>query len=119
MTARPLYRRLLVYLRPYWWPHFVLAIICMLVFSATNGMMPFLIRHIFDDVFTRKDTFALRVLPGVIIATFLVRGLVGFGSTYLSEYVGQRIIADLRNQLNDHIQHLSLSFFNRTPTGTI
>jgi subfamily B ATP-binding cassette protein MsbA len=33
--------------------------------------------------------------------------------------VGQRIVADLRNQLNDHIQHLSLSFFNRTPTGTI
>jgi subfamily B ATP-binding cassette protein MsbA len=119
MKSRSLYRRLLVYMRPYWWPHFSLAILCMLLFSATNGAMPFLIRHIFDDVFTNKNTYALQVLPGVIIATFLLRGVVGFGSTYLSEYVGQRIIADMRNQLNDHIQHLSLSFFNRTPTGTI
>ncbi|HXQ21255.1 MAG TPA: ABC transporter transmembrane domain-containing protein, partial [Candidatus Acidoferrales bacterium] len=119
MKPRSLYRRLWVYMRPYWWPHFSLAVVCMLLFSATNGIMPFLIRHIFDDVFTNKDTYALQVLPGVIIATFLLRGLVGFGSTYLSEYVGQRIIADMRNQLNDHIQHMSLSFFNRTPTGTI
>ncbi|MBI4515266.1 MAG: lipid A export permease/ATP-binding protein MsbA [Deltaproteobacteria bacterium] len=114
-----LYRRLLVYLRPYAWPHFTLAVICMVLYSATNGVMPFLVRHIFDDVFTNKDQFALRLLPGVIIATFVARGLFAYGHTYLTEYVGQRIIADLRNRLNDHIQHLSLAFFNRTPTGTI
>ncbi|MFQ5665730.1 MAG: lipid A export permease/ATP-binding protein MsbA [Candidatus Binatia bacterium] len=119
MKPALLYRRLLTYLRPYWWPHFVLATLCMLLFSATNGIMPFLIRHIFDDVFTAKNLFALKVLPGIIVGTFMLRGVVGFGSTYLTAYVGQRIVADLRNALNDHIQHLSLSFFNRTPTGTI
>jgi len=119
MKERSIYRRLLVYLRPYWWPHFALAIVCMWVFSATNGAMPFLIQHIFDDIFTNKSITVLKVLPGIIIAVFLVRGAVGFGSTYLTEYVGQRIVADLRNALNDHIQHMSLSFFNRTPTGTI
>jgi len=119
MNHKSLYRRLLVYLRPYWWPHFAGAIACMVLFSATNGAMPFLIRHIFDDVFTNKNLFALKVLPFAIVGVFLVRGVVGFGSTYLTEYVGQRIVADLRAALNDHIQHLSLSFFNRTPTGTI
>ena len=119
MKAQSLYRRMLVYLRPYVWPHFALAIVCMLLFSATNGVMPFLVRYIFDDVFTNKNIFVLKVLPGVIVGTFLLRGVVSFGSTYLTEYVGQRIIADLRSQLNDHMQHLSLSFFNRTPTATI
>jgi ATP-binding cassette, subfamily B, bacterial MsbA len=119
MKTAPLYRRLLVYLRPYVWPHFVLAVICMLLFSATNGVMPFLIRHIFDDVFAGRNLLALKVLPGFIIGVFVLRGVAGFGSTYLTEYVGQRIVADLRNAVNDHIQHLSLSFFNRTPTGTI
>jgi len=119
MKGAALTRRLLTYLRPYWWPHFALAIVCMLLFSATNGVMPFLIRHVFDDVFTNKDLFALKILPGVIVATFVVRGVVGYSSSYLTEYVGQRIVADLRNAVNDHIQHLSLSFFNRTPTGTI
>ncbi len=119
MSRLPLYRRLLTYLRPYVWPHFALAIVCMLLFSATNGVMPFLIRHVFDDIFTNKNLLALKVLPWVIVGTFIFRGIVGFGSSYLTEYVGQRIIADLRNTLNDHIQHLSLSFFNRTPTGTV
>jgi subfamily B ATP-binding cassette protein MsbA len=91
----------------------------MVLFSATNGAMPFLVRFVFDDVFTNKDTTALTVIPLAIIATFLVRGLLSFGSNYLTEYVGQRIVADLRGELNAHIQRLSLSFFNRHPTGTI
>jgi subfamily B ATP-binding cassette protein MsbA len=119
MRGLSLYRRLVQYLRPYWWPHFAVAFGCMLLFSATNGAMPFLIRHVFDDVFTNKNAFALKVMPVAIVGTFLIRSIVGFGSTYLTEYVGQRIVADLRNALNDHIQYLSLSFFNRTPTGTV
>jgi subfamily B ATP-binding cassette protein MsbA len=119
MKQGRLYRRMLAYARPYWWPHFALAMVCMILFSGTNGAMPFLIRHIFDDVFTNKDMVALKILPGLIVGIFLVRGIVGFCSTYLTEYVGQRIVADMRNGLNDHIQHLSLTFFNRTPTGTI
>ncbi len=119
MKPDTLYRRLLKYLRPYWWPHFTFAIVCMLLFGATNGVMPFLIRHVFDDVFTAKNMIALKLLPAIIVATFLFRAVVGFGSTYLTEYVGQRIVADIRSALNDHIQHLSLSFFNRTPSATI
>jgi subfamily B ATP-binding cassette protein MsbA len=119
MTPQSLYRRLLRYLRPYVWPHFAVAVCCMLLFSTTNGAMPFLVRHIFDDVFAGKDLAVLKVLPPIIIAVFLLRGAVGFGSTYLTEYVGQRIVADLRDELNRHIQSLSLSFFNRTPTGTV
>lgn len=119
MSRRSLYARLLAYLRPYIWPHFSVAVVCMVLFSATNGAMPFLVRHIFDDVFSAKDDFALKVLPGVIIVIFLLRGLVGYSGTYLTAYVGQRIVADLRNEVTRHLQSLSLSYFNKTPTGTI
>jgi subfamily B ATP-binding cassette protein MsbA len=61
----------------------------------------------------------LRVLPVAIIATFLVRGVLEYGSTYLTQYVGHRVVADLRNEANAHIQHLSLDFFNREQTGPI
>ncbi len=119
MKPHLMYRRLLRYLRPYVWPYFTVAVVCMVLFSGTNGAMPFLVRHIFDDVFAGKNREVLYVLPFVIIGVFLFRALVSFGSTYLIEYVGQRIIADLRRELNERIQSLSLSFFNRTPTGTI
>ncbi len=112
-------RRLLAYLRPYVWPQFVGAVVCMVLFGATNGAMPFLVRFIFDDIFTEKNTTVLWALPFVIIGVFLARGLFAFGSTYLSEWVGQRIVADLRQDLNDHVQSLSQSYFDRNSTGSI
>ncbi len=81
--------------------------------------MPFLVRHIFDDVFTNRDLVALRILPVAISSPSWCAAAFAYGSTYLTEYVGQRIIADLRTAMNRHMQHLPLSFFNRTPTGTI
>jgi len=115
----PHLRRLLTYLRPYVWPYFIGAMLCMVAFGSTAGAMPFLVRYIFDDVFTAKNAAVLQVLPFAILAVFVFRGLCGFGSSYLTEYCSNRVINDLRNDLNGHIQDLSLSFFNRNPTGTV
>jgi subfamily B ATP-binding cassette protein MsbA len=116
---RTLLRRMLAYQRPYVWPYFVGAMACMILFGSTNGVMPFLVRFIFDDVFTAKNAAVLQVLPFAIIAVFIFRGLCSFGSSYLTDYVSNRVVNDLRNDLNGHIQYLSLSFFNRNPTGTV
>jgi subfamily B ATP-binding cassette protein MsbA len=113
------YLRLLGYAKPYIWPHFVVSIVCMLVYSATNGALPYLVQFVFDDVFARRDKEALFYLPIAIVGIFAVRGLVNFGQSYLTEYIGLRIIADLRDYLNRHLQFLSLSFFQRHPTGTL
>jgi subfamily B ATP-binding cassette protein MsbA len=116
---RETYGRLLSYLRPYVWPRFVVAVVCMLVFSTTNGLLPFLIRDVADDIFTHKDWDKLTWLPAAAIGLFALRGLAVFGYTYLVEWVGQRIVEDLRNQLNAAVQRLPVSFFNRTPSGTL
>jgi len=114
-----LYFRLLAFLKPYLWPYFALAMLCMVVFGATDGALPFLVQRIIDDVFTRKDPAALRYLPGVIVALFAFRGLMNFGQSYLTAYVGLRVVNDVRNALNRHFQSLSVSFFYRHPTGTL
>src|SRR5215813_13838165 len=90
-----LLRRMLSYQRPYVWPYFV------------------------GDVFTAKNAATLQVLPFAIIAVFIFRGVCSFGSSYLTEYVSNQVINDLRNDLNAHIQDLSLSFFNKNATGTV
>ena len=113
-----IYRRLFPFLRPYL-PQFFLALGCMLVFSTTTGALPFVVEHVFDDIFAQKNLAALRLLPFIIMGTFLIRGLVNFGQAYLMEYIGQRIVEDLRNRLNSHLQYLSLAYFQRNPTGTI
>ena len=113
-----IYRRLLPFLRPYL-PQFFLALGCMVVFSVTSGALPFVVEHVFDDIFAAKNLDALRILPLIIIGVFMVRGLVNFGHSYLMEYVGQRIVEDLRNRLNRHLQYLSVAYFHNNPTGTI
>jgi ATP-binding cassette, subfamily B, bacterial MsbA len=113
------YLRLLAYLKPYVWPYFTLGMLCMLGFGATDGTIPFLVQHIMDDVFARKDQATLSYLPLLVIAIFAFRGLMNFGQSYLNDYVGLRIINDVRNQLNRHFQSLSVSFFHRHPSGTL
>jgi ATP-binding cassette, subfamily B, bacterial MsbA len=113
------YVRLLTFLKPYVWPYFVLAMICMIGFGATDGALPFLVQRIIDDVFTRKDQTALGYLPMLIFGLFAFRGLMNFGQSYFNDYVGLRIINDVRNALNRHFQSLSVSFFYKHPTGTL
>jgi ATP-binding cassette, subfamily B, bacterial MsbA len=113
------YIRLLTFLKPYVWPYFVIAMVCMIGFGATDGALPFLVQRIIDDVFTRKDQAALAYLPILIFALFAFRGLANFGQSYFNDYVGLRIINDVRNALNRHFQSLSVSFFYRNPTGTL
>ena len=55
MPERSNYKRLLAYLRPYVWPRFVVALLATILFSATNGAVPFLIRFIYDDIFENRD----------------------------------------------------------------
>ena len=113
------YGRLLTFLKPYIWPYFTLALVCMLAFGATDGAIPFLVQRIMDDVFGKKDASVLSYLPFLVVGIFAFRGLMNFGQSYLNDYVGLRIINDVRNALNRHFQSLSVSFFHRNPTGTL
>jgi len=113
------YRRLLTYLRPYVWPHFVLAMICMVGFGVTDGSIPFLVQPIMDGVFGKKDQGTLNLIPFLVIGVFVFRGVMQFFQSYLTDYVGLRIINDVRNALNRHFQSLSLAFFYRNATGTL
>jgi subfamily B ATP-binding cassette protein MsbA len=113
------YLRLLRYLRPYVWPWFTAAMVAMLLFSGLTALMPLLVERVFDDIFADRKMTALNFLPAAIVLIFLLRGITSFTQNYLMDLVGQRIICDLRDELNQHIQRLSLAFFNRTPTGDI
>ncbi len=113
------YLRLLPYLKPYVWPYSILGMVCMLLYGSSDGVLPFLVQHVMDDVFARRDVAMLSYLPGVIVAYFALRGVLNFGQSYLGDYVGFRIINDVRNALNRHLQSLSVGFFYRNPTGTL
>src|SRR5256714_7420711 len=80
---------------------------------------PFLSKYAVDDGIRRHDLGKL----WWIVGAFLLAGLANWGmsyvQTYLTGWVGERILADLRNKLFGHLQRLSLGFFERNRAGVI
>jgi subfamily B ATP-binding cassette protein MsbA len=113
-----LYRRLLRLLKPYRLK-LVLAMICMVMVSLFTAAQAYLVQPALDEVFIKKDVKILLLLPVAIILIFLLKGFFDYGQSYLMNFVGLRIVADLRERLYKHLQTLSLSFFTRTPTGIL
>jgi subfamily B ATP-binding cassette protein MsbA len=91
----------------------------MIAYSAMSGAIPWLVRSLIDDVFSARDEQMLAMLPALIVAVFLVRASVNFGQAYLGEWVGESIVYDLRGQLQQKVQRLPVSFFDRTPSAQV
>jgi subfamily B ATP-binding cassette protein MsbA len=91
----------------------------MLLFSATEATIPLLVRMVFDDVFARRDMAALQFVAVGVLVVSCLRGGLNFAGSILSAYVGQRVVNDLRNEINGHLQGLPLRFFNRMRSGQV
>ncbi|MDP2972090.1 MAG: lipid A export permease/ATP-binding protein MsbA [Deltaproteobacteria bacterium] len=136
-----LYRRLLQLVKPYW-IKLILAMACMIFVSLLTASQALLVKPAMDGVFfkkegippvvkniiiqlhlgdllLKKDMEMLLLLPIAIILLFLLKGVFDYGQAYLMNFVGLRVVADIRERLYNHLQNLSLSFFTRTPTGVL
>jgi ABC-type multidrug transport system fused ATPase/permease subunit len=97
----------------------IYSIFSLLLATATALAPPLLAKYAIDDGITQNN---LRTLWWIVVA-FLLAGLANWGmsyvQTYLTGWVGERILADLRIKLFGHLQRLSLGFFERNRAGVI
>ena len=112
------YRRLLGFLWPYW-KILLIAVICMIVVSGSNLIVPWIIKDIVDEVLAEKNIQMLYWVIAAILVIFLIRGVTTFGNRYLMGYIGQRVVTDLRKRLFAHLQRLSISYYDKRRTGEI
>ncbi len=102
------YIRLLSYCRPYKM-RLAAALACM-VLSAIFGIIPpWLIKNVVDDVLINKESSTLDLLAFGIVALYILKALFGYGHMYLMTWVGQKVVIDIRLELYDHTQRLSLA----------
>ncbi len=113
-----MYRRVLQYLKAHK-AGFVSALLCMVIFGATDGVVPFLVKYILDGVFTNRDEKLLWILPGVLMGFAIIRAASDFGQQFLMARVGHRVTEDIRNDVNRHVLSLSPDFFVRHSTGEL
>ncbi len=112
------YQRLLTYLKPYL-TRLVLAGICMVGVALLTASLAYLVKPALDEIFLKRDSSMLFLIPVVVALVYVFKGVCDFGQYYLMAYVGQSVIRDLRNQMFDKLQSMSVGFFSRHSTGEL
>ena len=113
-----LMKRLLKYLKPYrgW---IFLAIVLTIGVSLSTTVRPYLTKIAIDNYIVHKDPVGLRNIILILFGTLVVQGLLQYTMTYLTQWVGQKTIFDLRMELFDHLQKLAMKFFDKNPVGRL
>jgi subfamily B ATP-binding cassette protein MsbA len=91
----------------------------MLVVGATTSALAFLVKPALDEIFLKRNFDTLMWIPVAVIVIYLIKGACNYTQTILMSFIGQRVVADLRNNLYRRIQMQSLSFFTKNPTGIL
>lgn len=107
------YRRLLAYALPHW-RMFSVAVLGMVMFSATDIAVARLMKPLVDGTFVQKDLEVIRWLPLAILGLFLVRGVAGYLSSVGMAVVGQRVVSKLRLEVFDHLLHVPVTHHDRS-----
>jgi ATP-binding cassette, subfamily B, bacterial MsbA len=115
----PMQRRLLKYLRPYLFPQIAMLGAAMLLLAGSNAGIPFITKRFVDQLTPMKNIGSLHMLSLVLAGLFLFRAFGNFSDDYLTAWLTQKLVLDMRSDLNESLQRQSLSFFNRTPTGVM
>lgn len=113
-----LFRRIVQFLAPYkWWV--LIAFVLTVGASFLGPLRPKLIQEAIDRFIVPGDLGGLMPMIILLIAALVGEGILSFGRGYLTQWVGQQAIFDLRMKVYRHIQRQSLSFFDRTPVGRL
>jgi ATP-binding cassette subfamily B protein len=115
---RKLLSRILVYARPYW-GNITIVLVAIIVISFIELIPPLIFRRLIDVVIPTKDFRELAILALAMIGIPVLSGLIGIVERYFSAKAGEGIIFDLRQQMYDHLQMMSLRFFTNTRSGEI
>ncbi|MEM8899058.1 MAG: ABC transporter ATP-binding protein [Bacteroidota bacterium] len=113
-----LVKRLLTYVKPYR-KFFFLALTLTITLAILSPLRPYLIAFILDNPVANGDIGQLRFWVSLILGLLVIEAFIMYGNTFLTNWLGQSIIKDIRNQVFQHILRLRLQFFDRTPIGTL
>lgn len=119
-----LYQRVWRLVKPHW-KLLSAATACMLVVGANSAAMAWIVKPLLDDVFLIASSNPDRakkmilLLPLAFVIIQFTKGAATYGQEVIMNRIGQSVIAQLRESIFAHLQRLSLSFYDKTETGTL
>ncbi len=111
-------KRLLQYVKPYKWI-FLLLIFLTILLATLGPLRPYLVGLTIDNNIAAGDYPGLLMMVGIIFALLLLQSLIQYAHTFMSDWLGQHVIRDIRIKLYEHLLTLKLQFFDKTPIGRL
>ena len=111
-----LFKRVLFYLKPYFkWV--ALAIFLLLGVSLLNLAGPYFTKIVIDDYIKVSDFEGLDNVAGLYLLVLIASFIFQFCQSYLMQYIGQKVMFDLRSRVFAHLHRMSFSYFDKNPIG--
>jgi ATP-binding cassette subfamily B protein len=115
---RKLMRRLLVYTRPYRRLMYgAFALLC--VEGGVQVVGPLLTRRVIDVAVPTHNVGVVVMCTALLFLALIADFITSYGQTWLTSLLGQRVMRDLRMEIFEHLQRLSVSYFDRNPAGRL
>ncbi len=118
MSGTELYFRLLRHVRPYW-RTFVIGVLGIIVVAATEPALPALLKPLLDGVFVNKDESVIRWTPVFIVGLFVLRGLAEYVAQFALNWVGNRLVMDLRGIMFRKLLTLPARYYDDQASGNL
>jgi len=109
-------KRLWPYFAPYW-PLLAISAFCVIIVSLTDAAYAYLVQPLVDELGIKRSQQYLFYLPFAIVIIAFVSTMARFTQAYILRIVSQRVIRDIRTQLYEQYQRLSLDFYTESSTG--
>lgn len=111
-------KRIYQFVQPYKKSFYLLVFLTILV-AFIAPALPLLIQKTIDNYILVKDYQGLLNMLMILIGVLVLQGIIQYFHTYLSGWLGQHVIKDIRTQLYDHLLSLKLQYFDKTPIGRL
>ncbi|MGE5582712.1 MAG: ABC transporter ATP-binding protein [Bacillota bacterium] len=111
-------KRLTKYLKKYRW-YFTIAILSMLISIGLDMFNPHLLKLIIDRIIVGRQLSLLNQILQGLLGITISRAILGYIKEFLFDYGAQKVVTDLRQDLFDHLQTLSFSYFDGVNTGEL
>ena len=118
VTTWQTFRRLMTFAKPYQ-SAFIAAIIGMIAYASIDAYVFSMLQPLIDEGFGDEGSNFLKWAPLFIIVMFVLRGTAHFVGNYCLAWVGNNVVADLRQKLFEHIMSMSVSFHDKESTGSL
>ncbi|HKR31491.1 MAG TPA: ABC transporter ATP-binding protein [Terriglobales bacterium] len=96
-----------------------IGLLLMSINRVAGLVLPASTKYLVDDVIVKKHAWVLQQIIIAVVAATIVQGITSYALTQLLSKAAQRLIADMRRQVQEHVGRLPIAYYDATKTGTM